>query len=281
MINYSEVIENRFHVYPSYSKVIASHGHDFIEFAYIAQGSMEHKVNNGEVEIASTGDYYIVDYDSVHSYRQISDERLVVINFLFYPDFIERILTGFKTFDDILNTYSLRFSYKNLNSSPTGKIFHDEDTRVGDIVNEIVLEYEEKNYGCFEYIRCKLIEILIITLRKVGGGEPKPDYSAIVNEMITYAKKNYNEKIKLGEIADKYNYSISSISKKFKEETGEGFSKYVQRIRIEKSCHLLATTNLTIKDIARTVGYDDIKFFRDTFKESLKISPREFRNLNK
>ncbi|MBQ8606489.1 MAG: helix-turn-helix domain-containing protein [Clostridia bacterium] len=281
MVNFKEVMENRFHIYPGYSKVIAPHGHDFIEFAYIARGTIEHKYNNGESEIATEGDYYIVDYNSVHSYKQISKERATVINFLFYPDFIDRVLTGYKTFDDILNTYSLKFSYKNLKSSPTGKIFHDRNRKIGNIVDDIVKEYEDKNYGYFEYIRCKLIEILILTLREVGKSEPKPEYSDIVNEMIAYAKKNYNEKIKLGEIADKYNYSISSISKKFKEEKGEGFSKYIQRIRIEKSCHLLATTDLTIRDIALTVGYDDVKFFRDTFKESLKISPREFRNLNR
>ena len=229
------------------------------------------------LKIAGPGDYYIVDYNSVHSYRQISKERVVIINFLFYPDFIERVLSGYKTFDDILNTYSLRFSYKNILGSPTGKIFHDEDKKIGNIVNEIVAEYEHKNYGYFEFIRCKLIEILIITLRKIGRDEQKTNYSDIVSELISYTEKNHNENIRLSEIADKYNYSISSISKKFKEETGIGFSKYVQKIRIEKSCHLLATTNKAIRDIAFIVGYEDVKFFRSAFRESLKISPSEFR----
>jgi YesN/AraC family two-component response regulator len=281
MLSYSDAIENRFSVFKAYSNVIASHGHDFIEFAYVMQGAMEHRFNEETKEIANTGDYYIVDYDSVHSYSKKSAEKLVVVNFLFYPDFIERVLTGYKSFDDILNTYSMRFSYKTLHSSPTGKVLHDDDGRIGEIVKDIVREYNIKNYGYLEYIRCRLIEILIITMQKIGGIQKNNEYSDVVTEIIKYTKEKYNEKIKLDDLAKKYNYSLSSISKKFKDEMGIGFAQYLQRIRIEKSCRLLETTELSVREIASEVGYDDVKFFRETFKSIIKHSPKEFRRLQK
>ena len=240
---------------------------------------MEHTLNNKTTETAKAGDYYIVDYNSVHSYVSKDNQKLTVMNFLFYPDFVERTLTGYRNFDDILNTYALKFSYKTLKTSPTGKVFHDEDGVIGNIVNEIVNEYKQKNYGYLEYIRCKLVEIFIITMRKVGSISQRSDYSEEITSIINYVKSNYSQKIKLGEIAEKYNYSLSSISKKFKRETGQGFAKYLQRIRIEQSCRLLETTDLPINDIGEKVGYDDVKFFRQAFKETLKISPRSFRNL--
>lgn len=56
-------------------------------------------------------------------------------------------------------------------------------------------------------------------------------------------------------------YSVAYISRRFKQETGVTLREYVQNVRIEKSCELLEDSDLRVVEIARRVGYEDIKFF--------------------
>lgn len=94
-------------------------------------------------------------------------------------------------------------------------------------------------------------------------------------------KKNYESPLTLSEYAKKYSYSLSHISKKFTGEIGMGFTQYLQRIRIEQACKLLEEGKLPIGEISCAVGYDDVKFFNRIFKNSLGITPREFKKISR
>ena len=275
---YKELEEKKFHIILSDTKNCLKHGHEFLEFTYVLEGEMEHMIGGGCSRVGA-GDYFIVDYGTEHSYRQVGHEPLLVINLLFYPEFAERTLAGCRSFEDVLNSYLLRFSYKSLRSSPTGVAFHDESGTIRDIIDRVRHEYDKKRHGYIEYIRCLFMEILILTMRKIGKDEKKAKQSEAVTEMTEYIRLNYKEKLKLSELAKRYNYSLSYISKKFKDETGVGFSEYLQRIRIEQSCRLLENSDLRISEVAARVGYDNVKFFNKVFKETLDLTPREFRKL--
>ena len=276
---YRELSENKFHIVVSDTSYCAMHGHDFLEFTYVISGEMEHNVD-GNYSTVKKGDYFIVDHGTMHEYKQTSKEQLRVINLLFFPEFVERTLAGYKSFEDVVNSYLLRFSYKSLSDSPTGKAFSDNKGLIQETLNRIMSEYKDKKYGYIEYIRCKLIEILIITMRKISRNEKQVGKSDVIIEITEYIKKHYTEKIKLSDMAKKYNYSLSYISKKFTEETGMNFSDYLQHIRIEQSCRLLENSDLRINEIASKVGYDNVKFFNRVFKDVLKLTPREFKKLH-
>ena len=59
------------------------------------------------------------------------------------------------------------------------------------------------------------------------------------------------------------------------------FREYVQKTRIEKSCELLAGSDMTVIEIARAVGYDDIQFFHSVFKRLLHMTPKEYKKLSR
>ena len=126
---FRELAENKFHISVAYSGDCAMHGHDFLEFSYVKSGKIEHNID-GKTSIVNAGDYFIVDYGTLHEYKSISDEPTVVINLLFYPEFIDRTLAGYRSFEDVVNSYLVRFSYKTLKFSPTGKTFHDKDGKI-------------------------------------------------------------------------------------------------------------------------------------------------------
>ena len=122
--------------------------------------------------------------------------------------------------------------------------------------------------------------MFIIIMRKIGKKEGATSESTVIKEITDYVKQNYSEHISLSELAKKHNYSLSHISKKFLNEMGVGFTQYLQKIRIEQSCRLLESGQHTVSEIASLVGYSDIKFFNKVFKETLGVTPREFKKIN-
>ena len=277
---YPELEENKFHIYVARGPHAALHGHDFLEFSYIQQGSMAHTIG-GETSTLHPGDYFIVDYGTMHEYHALTEEPLVVINFLFYPEFVDRSLSGCRSFEDVVNSYMVRFSYRTLNYVPTGKTFHDRDSSILDIAHRLTEEYREKRPGHIAYIRCLLVEMLIRTMREIGKSDQPDAQSNTVRSIAEYVRNHYGEKIKLSHMAQQYNYSLPHLSKKFQQEMGIGFSDYLQRIRLEQSCRMLECSDKSIGEIAALCGYTDIKFFNRIFRDSLKMSPREFKKLHR
>ena len=77
--------------------------------------------------------------------------------------------------------------------------------------------------------------------------------------------------------ADFAGVSSFYLSKLFKEEKGETFINFVSDKRLEKSCELLANTELSIKEITAQVGYNDQNYYSRIFKSKYGFSPKEYR----
>ena len=57
------------------------------------------------------------------------------------------------------------------------------------------------------------------------------------------------------------------------------FNDYVQRYRVEQSCTMLKNSDKKIFDIAKAVGYNDLKYFNNVFKKIMGMTPYRFRKL--
>jgi two-component system response regulator YesN len=80
-------------------------------------------------------------------------------------------------------------------------------------------------------------------------------------------------------VASQFSITESYLSFFFKEQTGENFSSYIEQLRIQQAEMLLKTTNLSIGDLAKAVGYSNDKTFRRVFKKLKGTSPSDYRQL--
>lgn len=259
---------------------VPEHGHSTLELAYVESGTIEHHID-GKYRILGPGDYFIVDYGVSHSYKRVGEEKLMVRNLLFLPKFLDRSLEGEHSFDSMMNSYLLRFCYRTLRASPTGITFHDDDGRIGALVDSIVKEYQQQDYGYLELVRCAFVELLIITMRKIGRKEKAPEKTPEVQKILDYVHAHYREKLQLAVFAQELGYSVPYLSAKFTRETGVGFAEYLQRSRLEQACKLLETTDLPVSRVAGSVGYENIKHFNAIFKKKFNLTPREFRTIQR
>ena len=71
--------------------------------------------------------------------------------------------------------------------------------------------------------------------------------------------------------------SPAYFSRVFKEETGEAFTAYLNRVRIDRSKELLRHKSIRLTDIALLVGFEDQSYYSKLFKKLEGISPLRFR----
>jgi two-component system response regulator YesN len=71
--------------------------------------------------------------------------------------------------------------------------------------------------------------------------------------------------------------SKNHLSFEFSRETGETFTEYVARVRIDEAKQLLATTSLLVYEIGLRVGYPSVEHFSRVFKKVAGVSPVKFR----
>ena len=101
-----------------------------------------------------------------------------------------------------------------------------------------------------------------------------------INQALDYIEDNFNKDLSLKKVSDEVGLSIYYFSHLFKEEVGESFVTFLNKLRIRKSKQLLVNSNFNIAEIAYRVGYNDQNYYTRVFKEYEGVTPSEFRIKN-
>ena len=86
-----------------------------------------------------------------------------------------------------------------------------------------------------------------------------------------------HENITVNEVASYAMINPQYFSFYFKKNTGETFSTYLQKARLEKACELLKNTDIKIAAIAEMVSYKTSTSFFKYFFEQYHMTPAEYR----
>lgn len=91
-----------------------------------------------------------------------------------------------------------------------------------------------------------------------------------------YVQKNYKD-ANLEDVGNLVHMNPNYLSQFYKNHTGENFSDYLMKIRMEKSAELLKDISLKIYDVSDMVGYKNSKNFTRAFKRYYGKTPESFR----
>ncbi|MDP7592391.1 MAG: helix-turn-helix domain-containing protein [Litorilituus sp.] len=99
----------------------------------------------------------------------------------------------------------------------------------------------------------------------------------LVAQIQFWLRTNLNSEISLTQLAKQFGLSQRSFSRRFKSATGRRATEYWQQLRIEAAKDLLASSNLSIQEIAYHVGYQDQGHLTRLFKQKLALTPTNYR----
>jgi len=78
------------------------------------------------------------------------------------------------------------------------------------------------------------------------------------------------------DFAIQMNMTYGSLYNKLKQYANMGVTKYIRYVRLKEAAKQLAKSSKSVSEICYEVGFNDTKYFRDSFKDLFGVSPSEY-----
>ncbi|RPD41501.1 helix-turn-helix domain-containing protein [Chitinophaga barathri] len=111
-----------------------------------------------------------------------------------------------------------------------------------------------------------------------GSGHHSQRSIELTKKFKRLVRKHYRDLKKPGDYAGLMSFSLSYLNDTIKSVTGFTTSYFIQQEMLREGQRLLCYTDLSIKEIATYLGYEDPKYFNRMFTKLAAISPGRFRN---
>lgn len=149
-----------------------------------------------------------------------------------------------------------------------------------DIPNLTDMKKKDKYpFGADQMIKLKL-ELLLIDIIRCGSSMVEDTHRENLDqklvEICDYLKKNYKEKITLGELCFLFGTNKTTLCSMFKSNYGDTVIGYLNTIRIKEAKKLMREGNYNLSQIASMLRFSSIHYFSRMFKKKEKISPSEY-----
>ncbi len=102
---------------------------------------------------------------------------------------------------------------------------------------------------------------------------------ANLSKSLAYIEEHLTGTIPVAELAALENMSLSSLHKKFAQITGLSPAEYILKRKIEKAKELLASTDMSVTDIAYQYDFSSSQYFATVFKRFCCCTPSQYRKL--
>ena len=87
--------------------------------------------------------------------------------------------------------------------------------------------------------------------------------------------------ISVPDLALELGLSRTSLYRKIKSLTGLSINKFIRIVKLKFAAQLLTYNDSTVSEVAFHIGFNDLKYFRECFKERYGILPSEYQKQNK
>lgn len=102
------------------------------------------------------------------------------------------------------------------------------------------------------------------------------DYQDIQN-VIHYINEHYKENIKQSDLVKLSHMSATKLKTLFRNFTEHSITDYISDRRVKLAEHLLSSTDMSVEDIGKEVGFETLSGFSSSFKKNSGMSPSAYR----
>ncbi|NQZ78929.1 MAG: response regulator, partial [Ekhidna sp.] len=80
------------------------------------------------------------------------------------------------------------------------------------------------------------------------------------------------------ELCRELGFSRTSLYRKIKSLTGQSIKQFIRSIKLKRAAEMLATEDMSVSEIAFSLDFTDLKYFRNCFKKQYDKLPSEYQN---
>ena len=256
------------------------HWHSEVELEYILEGEMTYQINDKSF-VAKENDCIFINKNTLHSGMAYNGQDCKYVCIVFHPS----LVYGFE--NSILDTNFAAPMLSNLNFDHV--VFSDsfpDHARMQIYVQEL-MRYNDGEDVCRElHITSVLCEIWSLLFKRysqflqVNQNSPAHANEKKLRDLknaLTFIYENYASPITLDEMAESCHLSKSRFCRIFKETFHQTPFDFLLNHRIQMSLPLLLDKNLSITEVATSVGFSAPSYYSEIFRKYMLCSPSTYR----
>lgn len=248
------------------------HYHDCYEMYYLYSGERYYFIKDKTYHVKSGSLIFIEPY-TIHCSANFEEYGFDRLLFNFRKEFVEKLLLAagvenpFECFEKNGHVIQLDLHERAFAESLFDTMMSEQ--RADSEISEA-------------YMKTSLVQLLLFISKNKHQLEAPPlDYAnpthKIISEITGYINNFYSEDITLSLISELFHISPCYFSRTFKSTTGFSFTEYLNNVRIKESQKYLASTSMSIMDVASSVGFKSNTHFGRVFKSMIGMSPLNYR----
>ena len=249
------------------------HHHKRIELNYILSGNCIMMLENELVKLNKNSSILIFP-GSKHDFYVNSKNGIKILQLEFQID-----QKGFPPFNETLGD-EISF-LDNLKNHSKNYFKIPNNPEIKNCMEKIILENKLKRNHYQSLTKLFFLELIILLSRYISAqlfnlGKTE---NACLKKAMNIMHSNYCSSVSIAGIASECNITSRYLRKLFEKHLDSSPKEYCNNLKIKKTVELLADQNISIKEIAFSVGYSSPQYFSRMFKEKYGFSPRTYRKI--
>lgn len=181
--------------------------------------------------------------------------------------------------ETLFRKYCQKQSGNNKNPAPCVVKLPFEEERITYFDGFISLLESGHGSEAIEYVNISLWQLLVSFIYHDYYSRIRHENSNtnIIDSATRYMQDHLGRSIRINELADHMNYSVSYLYYLFKRNTGYSPINYFNHLKIQEACKYLSFTDMSVKEISFSLGFQDPLYFSRLFKKRMNFSPTEYR----
>ena len=245
------------------------HYHDYYEITFYLGDRPVAYYHNGKQFELHKGDVIICDIFKSHLFDCSNDTGHDRFNFGISPNLISSL--------SLAGTDYRQLFRKSEQTSPVFSCDYFTLAKYMRLIEDFQTASGTDKDGA---IRRALIHMLLADLHhdfadRLGESPQLIPHADMITGLVQYIDDHLAEKLTLEELAAASNYSVSYISRVFKQMTGQTLVQYILEKRILIAKQLIGQ-GVALGEAARRVGFPNYSYFYRCFTKSEGVTPKEY-----
>lgn len=251
---------------------------DGLEIMYIVEGHAEFDLMNRKCVSGEKGDIMIFNSKTAVKKAALGKNGMNCLSLiLFADDTVDFLNSFFHTTDFTCSDF-----FSEIRKSENCVTFPCTELLENLFLKMIQLP---DRFSKFE-VKLSVVHAILLLMQKCSKAEKRDTtdlyFSGTTGRKVQNVRRiinsNLEKEISIEDLAQQVNLNRTTLQKVFKEMYGLTINEYRTKARIQVAKNLLASTELSITEIAGQCGYANASKFSEVFKKNEGVLPKDWRN---